>query len=230
LVYFHNCGVLLERDHLAKFIYGLDLLYIMPTVQIAEKNRIEIAKFTISYSDLFVLDALWEYVHNWLHDADWNGRGDYQHSVEHFYAQSDYVDGTFDLIAMWRLQRVPQNNPFIRFHMDVDWKGSRIKPVVFPDPNNQGNRINAHKGSITLNVTAIMELDYQHKAEQWPWKLLYGLVGKQLIKPMTEEFSRELFQEAYAFQTALKVWLKAWNKHLKPTFHPSQAYPSHRKF
>lgn len=198
------------------------------------ENFVEAAKFRIKFKDIFDLGEFYGILKDWLLEYGWSSvdtDGNIEGNEEYFetlYLEKEGAQGEKEHIWWWRLQKIPTDNSYYKFHLDINFHNIAIvKTEVVRD----GKKIKANKGEIEMNIAALLEFDYKGEWSSHPFlKFFNELFPKRIFRQEIYAMHKlELYREAYVLQAFIKKWFKL-KRFLPfeetPMFHPSKAYPA----
>ncbi len=209
----------------------------MPAYSISGNKRIDIvSKTSVKYKDFFNLEELYKAIYFWLKDYEWTGTdGKFETSGEEdafetMYHEVVYLGNVKEIWMWWRLVK-DTGNPYIRWHMDIDWHilGLKVQEIMVG-----GNKVKAHMGECEIIIKTYIEYDYKR---QWEKNIVLNyfsdIFPKRIYRRrLYEEHKKDLYEETYILQTFIKKWLKLKNYipfEQIEAYHPSYSYPSHTK-
>ena len=177
----------------------------MPTYKIESNRKLEIASFSIKYSDAFNLDDLYTGLREWLEEYDWKGydniaKDEDTDRSETYYSETIGPAGR-EINILWRLKK--QRGFFFRWLFDITQDTQALKKT---ETVIGGKKIMLDKGTYEIRVKATLEIDSEKGLEKNPLKIIRPLFIK-VYKKKIEEEERELYREAYVFQSYIKKWL-----------------------
>ncbi len=203
----------------------------MPPIKIPSEALIQAARFRVKYKDIFDLKKFYEDLHLWLEERKWIDFEDGSDHYETFYLEKIDMGGFKEMWMRWRPMKIPIENSYYRYWLDLDFHCLGIKDV---EVVKEGKKFSAHKGEVELTVTAFIELDYQGQWSKHPFLKFFNQIFPKRIfrRALFEEHKREIYREAYEMQNWIKRWFKL--KRYLPyeeikSFHPSYAWPSHKR-
>ena len=206
----------------------------MPFQQL--KNGVKAAQFRVKFKDIFDMKALYTDLRFWLKEHQWSSV-DMDEKIENkdywetMYLERGLPDGAVERWTFWRTQKLPVDNSYYKWHLDVDMHNVALaKTEVMRD----GKKLKANKGEVEVKVWAYLEYDYLGVWSNHPILKFFSKIFPNRIfkKEMFEDHKKELYREAYNLLSYIKQWMKL--KRFLPyeeitPFHPSRAYPSWKK-
>ncbi len=199
-------------------------------------NAIQAAKLRIKYKDIFNLKELYIHTYEWLLEHGWSsvdasGKIEDNEWWESLYLEKIGGRGEKEIWWWWRLQKLPTNNSYYKYHLDLDAHVINLNPT---EVVRDGKKLKAHKGEVEVMVWAYLEFDYKGEWSRHPILKIFNQVFPKRIfkKELYESHKLELYREVYLLQDFLKKWFKL--KRFLPyeevaAFHPSAAYPEWKK-
>jgi len=201
----------------------------MPAVK--PVKEIKITNFRVKYKDIFDLKQLYDDMHLWLEEYGWTDLEDGMDHYETLYLEKIDSGGFKELWMKWSPQKVPHGNDYYRFWIDINFHCIAIKSTEIV---KGGHKLKVHKGEVEIMSQSIMELDYKDKwSKHWILKYFQKIFPERIYrKEIYEQHKKEFYRETYEFQNFIKRWMKL-KRHLPyeetKSFHPSFAWPSHKK-
>jgi len=87
------------------------------------------AEFRIKNKGTFDLKGLYEYLHLWVVEEGYASSSDPQFP-EVFHSQHEFGNqGLKEHVIWWRLEKVPDQNNYYKYELDLDWRSVAIKDV-----------------------------------------------------------------------------------------------------
>jgi len=177
----------------------------MPAVEVDKNRQLEVASFSIKYNDVFSLDDLYEGLKEWLEEYEWKGydsdlKDDDADKAETHYSEVVGSAGR-ELSIRWRLKK--ERSFFFRWYFDITQETLAMKKT---ETVVGGKKITLDKGSYEIKVKAILEFDKEKGFSKGTYKP-FRLFFLKFYKDRIEEEERELYREAYIFQSFIKKWL-----------------------
>jgi hypothetical protein len=198
------------------------------------ENPISVADFAVKYKDIFNMGDFYENLKDWLLEYGWkaiDARGNLEDNAEKcetFYLERIDARGAKEHFWWWRLQKIPGNNKYFKYHIDLDF---HTLVITETEVMRDGKKFKANKGELEVKVRTVIEFDYTGEfAKSKLLKPFKDIFQKRIYKKDLETFKLELYREAYILQAFIKKWFKL--KSFLPfeevsQFYPSKAYPSH---
>lgn len=209
-------------------------------IQKLQKNSIQAAFFRIKFKDIFNLKQYYCAMHEWLIENEWSSVGfdpkgipelEKLDQFETLYLERIGTMGDKEMYWYWRVQKIPSNNSYYKYHIDLDYHPLYIVPA---EVVRDGKKLKAHKGEVEIKVWAFIELDYRGEWSKHPVLKFFNKMFPERIfrKDLYTHHKKELYREVYILQAFIKKWMKL--KSFLPSeeitpFFKSAAYPEWRK-
>ena len=199
-------------------------------------NVVQAARFRVKFKDIFHLKEFYRAMHEWMLEYSWSsvdskGRLENSDRFETLYLERVGIDGDKEMWWWWRMQKIPTNNSYYKYHLDIDYHPLYIVPT---EVMRDGKKLKVHKGEVEVNIWAYLEFDYNGQWSKHPvLKLFNQMFPKRIFhKELYEDHKLELYREIYVLQAYVKKWFKL--KSFLPfeeitQFHDSWAYPEWKK-
>jgi len=197
----------------------------------AYSKCIQAARFRVKWKDIFNVKELYRAMHEWFLEYGWSDMEDSTDHYETYYYErvGDFHDK--EIWLRWRPQKIPGNNNYFKFHIDLDFHFLYLLPTeVVRD--GQKHKKDIFKGEVEVWITALLETDYKGEWENHKILKYFNKLFPERIfrKQIVDEHKRELYREVYILQNFIKQWFKL-KRYLPyeetPLFHDSKAYPTH---
>ena len=172
-----------------------------------DKKLIKVTQLRVKNKDVFLLQALYNTMHDWLVDAGW-GSSNNPKFGEKFFRKVEHASGAKDFRIQWRLQKVV--NSYIRYAIDIDFN---ILGVTDVEVIHQGKKIKSNKCDCDINMVIRMEYDYGGDwSKHWLLKHMAKVFPKRIYWNEFEQHRKNAYWEAYKFQETIKdFWkMKRW--------------------
>src|SRR3989338_8677615 len=184
----------------------------------------------VKYKDIFDLKGYYQFMREWLNEYNWKDEeGDGEH-WETYYGERIDFKGVRELWFLWRLMKTPEGSNKIRYYMDFDF---HCVAITDTEVIKEGKKIKTNKGEMELKIWAYIERKFLTEFEEHPLLKPFGhLFAERVYDKETYSRKKELHQELYILQNAIKQWFKL-KRHLPyeetKQFWRSFAWPSHLK-
>jgi len=199
-------------------------------------NAIQAAQFRIKFKDIFNLKEFYLAMHFWLIEYGWSsvdsdGEPEKKDFFETLYLERQEAGGAREMWWWWRMQKIPTENSYYKYHLDIDFHPLYILPA---EVIRDGKKLKANKGEIEIKIWAYLEFDYKGEWSRHPILKLFNQIFPKRIfkKELYEDHKLELYREAYILQNFIKKWFKLKTflpfEEVTP-FYPSYAYPEWKK-
>lgn len=199
-------------------------------------NAVQAAFFSVKPRDIFSLKDFYRAIHEWLLEYGWSsvdtsGNIEGKDSWETLYLERAGIEGDKEMWWWWRLQKLPTDNSYYKYHLDIDCHPLYI---VNTEVVRDGKKFKCQKGEIEVKVWAYLEFDYKGEWSTHPILKIFNKVFPRRIfkKELYEDHKMELYREAYIFQDFIKRWFKIKSflpyEEITPFFHP-YSYPTWKK-
>ena len=206
----------------------------MPFQQL--QNGVKAAQFRVKFKDIFDMKALYTDLRFWLKEHQWssvnmNEEIEGKDHWETMYLERGLPTGAIERWVFWRLQKLPVTNSYYKWHLDVDFHNVNLSKTEVMRDNK---KLKVNKGEVEIKVWAHLEYDVGGKWSKHPILKFFSKMFPNRVfkKELFEDHKRELYREAYNFQSHIKRWMKIRRflpyEEITP-FHPSRMYPSWKK-
>lgn len=204
--------------------------------QIDPKDMTPVIKYMkVKYKDIFDMGQFYEALKEWLTEREWKSYDGQPEQWETYYSEKVGQGGAKENWIWWRLAKDAPESKAFRFHLSMTF---HTLGLMSTEVIKGGQKINAHKGEVELEIDAYLEEAYKRELETE--KGVFGLITKQvkdifrkrIFTSAIDQRKKELYQEVYALNNFVKQWFKM--KRYLPyeeskNFFPSYAWPSHHK-
>lgn len=186
----------------------------------------------IKYKDIFDLKSFYKGLRQWAKEYGWGdvetkGKKD---GYERLYREVVYQNGSKYMEIRWRLFKMPEGAPYLRYYFDIDYKmvGLKSKEVV-----KDGKKLKLDSGEIELKFNAFVELDFIKDFDKNSiLKTFKNLFMKRIYARTIHQREKELYQEVYGCLRFIKEWFKL-RRYLpyeeSESFFPSYTIMGHEK-
>lgn len=195
----------------------------------AKPEEIEIEKLSIKYKDIFNLEELYKLIYFWLRDHDWIDpiyKEPDSLVFETSYLQKDSASGVKEHTIIWDAEKIPHESAYFKFKLNIKFATLQIKEL---EVMHEGRKLKAHSGEITLEIKAIIILDYKGQWEENAFlKHFHKLWKKRVYKSTISEHKDMLKAQAEDLHGAVKRYLNLKGflmEYEQVPFYPSRAYP-----
>jgi len=200
-------------------------------------NAVQAAKFRVKFKDIFHLKEFYRAMHEWTLEYDWSSaeadglKLENKDYFETLYLERKGIEGDKEMWWWWRMQKVPTNNSYYKFHLDIDY---HILYIVPTEVMRDGKKLKVHKGEVEVNIWAYLQFDYKGEWSKHPILKMFNQAFPKRIfkKELYEDHKLELYREAYILQAYIKKWFKLKSflpyEEITP-FYTSWAYPEWQK-
>ena len=164
------------------------------------------AQLRVKNKGTFDLKGLYEYLHLWVIEEGYATLSDPEFP-EVFHSQHEFGNqGLKEHVIWWRLEKVPDQNNYYKYELDIDWRSVAIKDVEIV---YQGKKLKLANGELQLNVYARIVTDYKGKwSKHWFLKHFNEFYWKVIMKSTFEKRKLEIYREAYRLQETIKDYWK----------------------
>jgi len=171
------------------------------------KDRVQIAKWTVTVRDAYNLMYAYTMVHDWLVEEGWASKDEADFG-ETYYTQRESPKHGKEIWIRWRLQRQPEGVPkakLFTYMMDLNWKIIGMKPteIVY-----RGQKVKADRGEFELDCTAALVFD---KDAAWA-KSMFKPVKEWMIKRVLEKqrlmHMNNIYNDTYRLRALVTNYLK----------------------
>jgi|TARA_Y100000310_G_scaffold345266_1_gene463227 hypothetical protein len=159
----------------------------------------------LKHKDFFHMKNLYIVAHEWLIEEGFAPRLD-PTFPETLYMHRVTPDAGDELWIWWRCEKVPTNNSFYKFVLDIDWHVIMLESteVMF-----NGMKFKANSGEPEFKIYAKLVVDYQGTwKKHWLLKHLFTWFYKRLILKDLKVHETEFREDLYRFKEAMKTYLK----------------------
>lgn len=206
-------------------------------VQNIGPNAIQAAKFRIKFRDIFNLKEFYRVVHDWLVEYNWSsvdsdGRLESgKDQFETLYLERIGSQGEKEMWWWWRVQKIPTDNSYYKYHMDLDYHILYMYPA---EVMRDGKKFKANKGEVEITFWGYLQFDYTGEWSKHPILKLFNRVFPRRIfhRELYEDHKMELYREMYVLQAYIKRWfkIKSFLPYEEIThFHTPEVYPEWKK-
>lgn len=170
------------------------------------KDKLELAKYSVNYKDVFSMGTFYSLLHEWLVDEGYAPRADDKFQ-EISYVQRENPALGKEVWVRWRLSKIPDEaSKLWRYDLDIDMHTLGLKEVEFV---HKGAKLKADKGEVEVAVVANLILDYEKAWAKHPWLKNYKeFIINKLLRSKFGLHKKTLFTDAMRFQEAIKTYLK----------------------
>jgi hypothetical protein len=199
----------------------------------ASYNRcVQAARFRVKWKDIFNVKEFYRAMHEWLYEYNWIDMEDKIDHYETLYFEKVGLFGDKELWCRWRPQKIPTENSYYKYHLDLDFHYLYLVPTEIVREGKKFKK-DIYKGEVEVWITALIELDYNGEWSKHPVLRYFNKLfpNRIVYKDIYDEHRRELYREAYILQNFIKQWFKL--KRYLPyeeteLFFPSRAYPTYQ--
>ena len=207
----------------------------MPVQKI--ENAVQATHFTIKFRDIFNLKEFYDALHEWFLEYEWGSvesdglTFEERDWWETLYLEKEGAGGDKEMWWWWRLQKLPTDNSYYKYHIDMDFHILYILPA---EVVRDGKKLKVNKGEVEIKLWAYLEFDYNGLWSKHPiLKMFNKVFPKRIFKNEIYEMHKlELYREAYILENYIKKWFKLKTflpyEEITP-FHPPMTYPEWRK-
>lgn len=198
-----------------------------------------VKKMGVKYKDIFNVSDLYQDLLFWIKEYNWKGVDEDGNpdpingadGMENLYLQRLSGDGAREEFWQWRLQKIPDGNSYVKYHLDVNAHVLGLKSTEVVRDNK---KLKAHKGEIEFTIQAFIQYDYKGEWKKHKILKFFNEIFPKRIykKELLEQKKLELYREVYIFHDYIKKWfqLKTFLPYEEvQLFHPSKAYPAWKK-
>lgn len=208
----------------------------MPAIKIDSDRLVEAVRLRVKFKDIFNLKEFYRAMHEWFLEYEWksaDAEGNIENAdhCESLYLERIGAKGDKEMYWYWRLQKVPSDNSYYKYHLDVNSHPLYILPA---EVMRDGKKFKAHKGEVEVKIYAYIEFDYKGQWSNHPFlKFFNSIFPRRIFRwEIYEDHKKELYREVYIFQDYIKKWFKLKSflpyEEITP-FYPSAAYPEWKK-
>ena len=169
------------------------------------KEYLVAAQFKMKHKDYFSWKYLYTLMHEWLVEEGYATRDDTTFPEMQYMHRENQKSGN-EVWLYWRLQKQPVPNSFFRYDFDVD-----VHIVLMKDAEImvEGKKYKVNWGEPEVKVWAKVIFDHKKEWEKSPvMSKLKQVFFKRINKRNFEMHKKQLYQEAYRFQEAVKTYFK----------------------
>ena len=206
-------------------------------IQNITPNVIQAAQFRIKFRDIFKLKEFYKAVHFWLDESEWSSTesdGKKPEGKDHFetlYLEKQGGKGEKEIWWWWRLQKIPTGNSYYKYHLDFD---AHVLYMFPAEIMRDGKKFKVDNGEVEMVVSSYIQFDYAGEWSSHPILRSFNKVFPRRIffKDLYDNHKLELYRETYVLQNFIKKWFKLQTflpYEQTAEFHPSWAYPGHKK-
>ncbi len=203
----------------------------MPKKKIPQDRLVEpVGTLRVKFKDVFGLKDFYEFLHEWLLEHEWHddeeGVGSDHWETYHF--ERIAAGNVKEIYLQWRVAKQAKDGKF-KYYLDLNWHciGFTLAEVV-----KDGHKLKIDKGDMEIEIFPCLEKVYETYFDERPFlRPFKKLFSTRIYGEVVEYRKKELYQETYALQNAIKQWLKMerYLPYEEPkAFYPSRSYPSHK--
>lgn len=183
-----------------------------------EFNR-EIVNFEIENEDTFHLKNLYKYIHRWFLDNGYGSIDGNDDKVETLYFQRAVTPDRLEHHAWWRLHKVPDKNPYLKYFVKFDFQTLFMGKTKVPD---RGQKVSSNQGDLIIRCSAYLMLDYDRKwRDSKYFSIIHRYFIRRIYKSQIDYYEGKLYTELYELHSLIKQYLQLKNPHEMPkSFHP----------
>jgi len=172
-----------------------------------DKKFIKVTQLRVKNNDTFLLQGLYNTMHDWLGDSGWQAESNTK-IEETLFRKVEHASGAKDFRIQWRLKK--NINAYIRYLIDIDFNILRIQDV---EVIHQGKKIKSNKCDCDINMVIRMEYDYGGEwSKHWLLKHMATVFPKRIYWQEFEQHRKNAYWESYKFMEIIKdFWkMKRW--------------------
>jgi hypothetical protein len=177
------------------------------------------AKFEVEKKDTFHLKNLYEWMHDWLEENDWEDAALGQEKYEIHYLEERHQDGSREYRSWWRAVKQPIDNEYFRYVLVIDWQPTGFNKVQVV---HEGEKVSTWQGDLTFHIEAWLQLDYNNAwVNHWLLSNFEQVYRQRIWKEQKDKWKHELWNESYSLAGWIKRYLDMKVPHEMPeSFHP----------
>lgn len=199
----------------------------MPARKISGIEQIK-PPLRVKYKDIFDAKEFYTFLHEWCLQYGWNAE-DGSERIETFFGEKIDRNGSKEIWIQWRTQKKAEGAD-ITYYIDFNYHFLGLSTI---EVVKEGIKMKVNKGELELYILPYLSKDYESKFNKDSLlKHVISFFNKRIYREAYEQRKKELYQETYALQNAIKQWFKL--KRYMPyeehrNWYPSYAWPSHLK-
>ncbi len=164
-------------------------------------EKIDVARILVKYEDVFSFKDLYKFLRAKLRESNWIDE-ESEKWMERYYLEK--ITNVREVWLYWRTERIPDKHPFLKYFLNIDYHVLNMKEVEIV---HEGKKIKTTKGEVEVVFTSWIELDYKNQWGKPPLKTLYSWFKKRFYRDTIEFRKRDLYNETYNLQSAVKQFL-----------------------
>lgn len=161
-----------------------------------------VAGLMIVGREVFNLPYLYFLFHEWLIENGYASRADFKFG-EKYFMQRESTAGS-EIRVRWRCQKKSKDDLFI-YKLDINWWLVAVKETEIVV---KGKKLKANTGECEIKLWPRMILNPDYNKGEWLPKFINGIFLNRIIKHKREEMRKQLYNDAFRLQEALKTYLK----------------------
>lgn len=142
-------------------------------------------------------------MHEWLIENDYATRNDWEFP-EKYFMQRDSPAG-YELRVRWRCVKKKTRDPLFHYKMDINWWALAVKDT---EVVVKGKKLKMNTGELEIKLFPRMVLNPDYIKGPYARQFFKKFFLKRIIKKKVEALRKDLFDDAYRLQEALKTYLK----------------------
>jgi len=171
------------------------------------KDRLQVAKWTVTVRDAYNLLYVYTMVHDWLVEEGWASSDDADFG-ETYYTQRESPKAGKEIWVRWRLRRQPEGVPkakLFTYMMDLNWKiiGMKSTEIVY-----RGQKVKADRGEVELECVAALVFDEDAAWEKSMFKPFKQMMIKRVLQKQRLMHMNNIYNDAYRLRSLVTNYLK----------------------
>ncbi|MBW3015073.1 hypothetical protein KY330_01500 [Candidatus Woesearchaeota archaeon] len=168
-------------------------------------GKYQVAKLGVTYNGVFNLKELYKLIHEWLKDADWQDKWDANKEMPHeiMYHERTGISGLKDMWIWWRLKKASPNK-YYWYELDINYLVLAVKKTEIV---HEGKKVKSDVGEVVIDIIATLMLNQKEWDKHPILKMFRYWFPERVFKEDLEAHKKELYDEAYKLQGAIKKFL-----------------------
>jgi hypothetical protein len=184
-------------------------------------EKIEVAKMlSVKYEEVFNIKNLYVFLRDWLKDRGYlDDQNEKEKWMETYYLDKSSPGGK-ELWFWWRTDRVPDDNQYLQYKLNLDFHVLALKDVEIV---HQGKKVKAHKGEIEVLISAWVIFDPKDTFGKSGFlKRYFKTFTDKIYRDQLEAKKAELTKDINELQAAIKQYLEQKAITSEELFHPAR--------
>ena len=195
-----------------------------PLLRPWDKDKdISVGKFEIEEEDVLHIKTLYENLHDWLLEENFEDVDGFGDKFEQLYWERITASGAKEHHIWWRVVKYPDGKGYYRYFVRIEFQSLNTKDVEIM---HKGQKVKTNKSDLIMRMEGILQLDYQDKFKNSMLKGMEEFYRKKFYEEKKEQHRDELYNTMYRLSARIKAYLKMRTIY-KPlrTFKPELGLP-----